>query len=253
MRLPTRRGGATAVARRQTPRSRSRVRRILRLALQASAVAVLASIAAVLVLRWVPPVTSAMMIERWIQAKWQGREYSTHYQWVRWSRLAPWAPLAAVAAEDQRFAEHRGFDVESIQDALEDAERGRRLRGASTISQQVAKNLFLWSGRSYVRKGLEAYFTTLIEALWPKRRILEVYVNIAEMGDGVFGVEAASQRFFHKPASKLRPDEGALLAAVLPNPRRFRVDRPSAFVAERQAWILRQMDQLGGSGYLKQF
>ena len=255
MRLPTRRGGATAVARRTTsrPKSRSRARRILRQALQASAVAVLVSIAAVLVLRWVPPVTSAMMIERWIQAKWQGREYSTRYRWVGWNRVAPWAPLAAVAAEDQRFAEHRGFDMESIQDALEDAERGRRLRGASTISQQVAKNLFLWSGRSYVRKGLEAYFTTLIEALWPKRRILEVYVNIAEMGDGVYGVEAASQRFFRKPASKLRPEEGALLAAVLPNPRRFRVDRPSAFVAERQTWILRQMDQMGGSAYLKRF
>ena len=253
MRLPTRRGGATAVARRPKSRSRSRVRRVLRLAWQATAAAVLVSIAAVLVLRWVPPVTSAMMIERWIQAKWQGREYSTRYHWVGWNRVAPWAPLAAVAAEDQRFAEHRGFDMESIQDAIEDAERGRRLRGASTISQQVAKNLFLWSGRSYVRKGLEAYFTALVEALWPKRRILEVYVNIAEMGDGVFGVEAASQRFFRKPASKLRPEEGALLAAVLPNPRRFRVDRPSAFVAERQSWILRQMEQIGGSAYLKRF
>jgi monofunctional biosynthetic peptidoglycan transglycosylase len=220
---------------------------------QAIAVAVLLSIVAVVALRWVPPVTSAMMIERWIEAKWEGRQYSTRYRWVRWSRIAPSAPLAAVAAEDQRFADHRGFDLESIQDAIEDAERGRRLRGASTISQQVAKNLFLWSGRSYVRKGLEAYFTALIEAFWSKRRILEVYVNIAEMGDGVYGVEAASQRFFRKPASKLRADEAALLAAVLPNPRRFRVDRPSAFVAERQAWILRQMDQLGGTGYFKQF
>ena len=178
---------------------------------------------------------------------------STAYQWVGWNRVAPWAPLAAVAAEDQRFAGHRGFDLASIQDALDDYERGRRLRGASTISQQVAKNLFLWSGRSYVRKGLEAYFTTLIEALWPKRRILEVYVNIAEMGDGVFGVEAASQRFFRKSASKLRSDEAALLAAVLPNPRRFRADRPSAFIAGRQASILRQMEQLGGTAYLKQF
>jgi len=253
MRLSTRRGGATAVARRTPARPRSRVRKILWLALQAIAVAVLVSIAAVLVLRWVPPVTSAMMLERWVEANWQRRQYSARYQWVGWSRVSPWAPLAAVAAEDQRFAEHRGFDLESIHDAIEDAERGRRLRGASTISQQVAKNLFLWSGRSYVRKGLEAYFTALIEALWPKRRILEVYVNIAEMGDGVFGVEAASQRFFRKPASKMRPDEAALLAAVLPNPRRFRADRPTAFVAERQAWILRQMDQLGGSGYLKQF
>ena len=221
--------------------------------LRVAVAAILASIVAVLVLRWVPPITSTVMIERWIEAKWQGRSYDTRYQWVGWNRIAPWAPLAAVAAEDQRFAEHRGFDLESIQDALEDRERGRRLRGASTISQQVAKNLFLWSGRSYVRKGLEAYFTALIEALWPKRRILEVYVNIAEMGDGVFGVEAASQRFYRKPAARLRPDEAALLAAVLPNPHRFRVERASAFVAERQGWILRQMEQLGGAGYLKQF
>ena len=253
MRLPSLRRAVAVVSRKPPARKQSRARRLLRLALEAAAVAVLASIAAVILLRWVPPVTSGMMIERWLEAKWEGRQYSTRYQWVRWDRVAPAAPLAAVAAEDQRFAEHRGFDLESIQDAIEDHERGRRLRGASTISQQVAKNLFLWSGRSYLRKGLEAYFTALIEVLWSKRRILEVYVNIAEMGDGVFGVEAASQRFFRKPASRLRADEAALLAAVLPNPRRFRADRPSAFIAERQAWILRQMDQLGGTAYLKQF
>jgi monofunctional biosynthetic peptidoglycan transglycosylase len=253
MRHPSRRGGVSAVARRPPARSRSRLRKVLRLLLLAAAAALLASVAAVLVLRFLPPVTSAMMVERWIEAKWQGRRYDTRYQWVSWTRVAPWAPLAAVAAEDQRFAEHHGFDLESIQDALDDAERGRRLRGASTISQQVAKNLFLWSGRSYLRKGLEAYFTTLIEALWPKRRILEVYVNIAEMGDGVFGVEAASQRFFRKPASRVRADEAALLAAVLPNPHRFRVDRPSPYVLDRQAWILRQMDQIGGTEYLKRF
>jgi monofunctional biosynthetic peptidoglycan transglycosylase len=194
-----------------------------------------------------------MMVERWLEATWQRRQYTTRYEWVGWDRIAKWAPLAAVAAEDQRFAAHRGFDLESIQDALEDAERGRRLRGASTISQQVAKNLFCWSGRSYVRKGLEAYFTALIEALWPKRRILEVYVNVAEMGDGVFGVQAASQRFFRKTAARLRPEEAALLAAVLPNPHRFRVDRPSAYVADRQAWILQQMALIGGTEYLKQF
>ena len=151
-----------------------------------------------------------------------------------------------IAAEDQNFPTHRGFDVESIQKAIDAAERGRRLRGASTISQQVAKNLFLWSGRSFVRKGLEAYFTVLIELTWPKRRILEVYLNVAELGDGVFGVEAASQRFFKKPAAKLGPSEAALLAAVLPNPIRFRANRPSAYVEERRAWILQQMDQLGG-------
>ena len=248
MRLPSLRR-TVAAARRSRSRPRSRARRLLRVAAGAVAAAFLASAAAVLVLRWVPPVTSAMIVERWIQAKWEGREYSTLYRWVAWDRVAPWAPLAAVAAEDQRFAQHRGFDFESIQDALEDAERGRRLRGASTITQQVAKNLFLWSGRSYVRKGLEAYFTALIETLWPKRRILEVYVNIAEMGDGVFGVEAASQRFFRKPASRLRAEEAALLAAVLPNPQRYRAEAPSPWVRGRAERILGQMQRLG-PGYL---
>ncbi len=162
-------------------------------------------------------------------------------------------PLAVIASEDQRFADHHGFDLDSIQDAVEDHERGRRLRGASTISQQVAKNVFLWPGRSFVRKGLEAYFTVLIEALWPKRRILEVYLNVAEFGDGLFGVEAASQRYFKKPASRLSLEEAAVLAAVLPNPHRLRAGRPSAYVEERRDWILRQMDQLGGVAYMQKF
>lgn len=213
----------------------------------------LASVLGTLLLRFVPPLISGVMIERRIEAWYQGRPYQAVYQWVRWDRVAPWAPLAAVAAEDQQFANHRGFDLASIQNALDEHERGRRLRGASTISQQVAKNLFLWSGRSYLRKGLETYFTALIEVLWSKRRILEVYVNIVELGDGVFGVEAASRRFFGKPASQLRPEDAALLAAVLPNPHRLRVDRPSAFVEERRAWILTQMGQLGGLAYVRQF
>ncbi len=211
------------------------------------------SIVATLLLRWIPPFFSALMVERQVAAVFSRGKYSPTYEWVRWSRISPAAPLAVIAAEDQRFAEHNGFDMESIQDALEAHERGRRLRGASTISQQVAKNMFLWPGRSWVRKGLEAYFTVLIETLWPKRRILEVYLNVAEWGDGVFGVQAASQRYFRKPASRLTADEAALLAAVLPNPHRMRVSRPSGFVEERRAWILRQMDQLGGVGYVKQF
>jgi monofunctional glycosyltransferase len=150
-------------------------------------------------------------------------------------------------------ANHRGFDVESIEKAIDAHERGQRLRGASTISQQVAKNLFLWSGRSYVRKGLEAYFTVLLEFTWSKRRILEVYLNIVELGDGVFGVEAASERYFHKPASRLSTDEAALLAAVLPNPIVLHAGRPSAYVEERRAWIVQQMEQLGGSAYIKRF
>ena len=210
------------------------------------------SVAVTLSLRWVPLPWSALMAERQLAALVQGKRYVPGYRWVGWDRIAKSAPLAVIAAEDQRFAEHHGFDVAAIQKAIDEHERGRRrVRGASTISQQVAKNVFLWPGRSYVRKGLEVYFTLLVETLWPKRRILEVYLNVAEMGDEVFGVEAASRRFFGKPASRLGAGEAALLAAVLPNPHRFRANRPSAFVAQRRDWILRQMDQLGGPEYLR--
>lgn len=204
-------------------------------------------------MRFIPPLTTAVIMERRVSALVHGRTYHADYRWVPWSRISPHAALAVIASEDQNFATHHGFDVESIQKAVDAHERGERLRGASTISQQVAKNLFLWSGRSYVRKGLEAYFTALIEVTWSKRRILEVYLNIVELGDGVFGVEAASLRDFHKPASRLTAEEAALLAAVLPNPIRLRVSRPSAYVEERRGWIVQQMDQLGGVGYIKQF
>ncbi len=206
-----------------------------------------ASLLAVLALRWIPPLTSGVMVERRIDAWVSGTPYSLDYRWTPWTRIAKHAGLAVIAAEDQHFPTHHGFDVESIQQAIDAHEKGERLRGASTISQQVAKNVFLWSGRSFVRKGLEAYFTVLIELMWPKRRILEVYLNVAEMGPGVFGVEAASQRYFRKPASKLTASEAALLAAVLPNPIRLRANRPSAYVEGRRAWILQQMDQLGGT------
>jgi monofunctional biosynthetic peptidoglycan transglycosylase len=230
-----------------------RVRRVLWTILVGAGACVAASVLATLLLRWIPPLFSALMVERHAGAIVSGQRYDAQYEWVGWRKISPAAPLAVIASEDQRFADHHGFDLDSIQDALEDRERGRRLRGASTISQQVAKNMFLWPGRSFVRKGLEAYFTVLIEALWPKRRILEVYLNVAEFGDGLFGVEAASQRYFRKPAARLSADEAATLAAVLPNPHRLRAARPSAYVAERRDWILRQMDQLGGTGYIKQF
>ena len=206
----------------------------------------------VLVLRVVPPWTSAVMMERQLGAWLHGeRAFQLHYHWVPWSRISPSVPLAMVAGEDQKFPYHHGFDFDSIQDAMDDADEGRRLRGASTISQQTAKNLFLWNGRSFVRKGLEAYFTVLIEATWPKQRILEVYVNIAELGDGVYGVGAASERFFHTSPARLDPAQAARLAAVLPSPRRLHADRPSAYVQRRAAWIERQMRQLGGPSYLE--
>jgi len=209
-------------------------------------------VAALLLLRWVPPLTTAFIAQKQVAAWATGdREFRLGYRWTPMREISPYAGLAVVASEDQKFPRHSGFDVEAIEDALEDRERGRRVRGASTISQQVAKNLFLWPGRSFVRKGLEAYLTVLIEALWPKRRILEVYLNIAEMGPGTFGVGAASRRFFGKEPRALTPGEAALLAAVLPNPRRLHADRPSTYVRSRAGWIRRQMDQLGGPSYLE--
>jgi monofunctional biosynthetic peptidoglycan transglycosylase len=210
-----------------------------------------ASALVVLLLRWVPvPLTSFMLQDRLGALLSHQKDYGFAHDWVAWNDISPNVAVAVVASEDQKFAYHLGFDVESIDKALQEARRGRRLRGASTISQQVAKNLFLWPGQSWVRKGFEVWFTVLIEAFWPKQRILQVYLNSAEFGAGVWGVEAASQRFFDKSARRLSRQEAALLAAVLPNPKRLRVDAPSAYVRSRQAWILGQMSALGGSAYL---
>jgi monofunctional biosynthetic peptidoglycan transglycosylase len=200
-------------------------------------------------LRWVDPPTSAFMAQRQFELWTQGSASRVRYDWVDWRHIAPSVPLAAVAAEDQHFPRHMGFDLDAIADAVSERGEGGRVRGASTISQQVAKNLFLWSGRSWVRKGLEVYLTVIIEALWPKRRILEVYVNIAQFGDSVYGVGAASQAYFAKTPARLSTGEAALLAAVLPNPVRYRVASPSAYVYNRAAWIHGQMRQLG-YGYL---
>lgn len=196
---------------------------------------------------------SAVMLERQIGAWLSGDfHYVAHSDWVGMDEISPWMGLAAIAAEDQKFPEHWGFDVSAIEKALAHNERQEnRVRGASTLSQQTAKNLFLWDGRSWLRKGLEAGLMVGIETVWSKKRILTVYLNIAEFGEGTFGVEAASRRYFHKPASKLTASEAALLAAVLPNPIRFRADAPSGYVRSRQAWILRQMRQLGGEGFMQ--
>ena len=197
---------------------------------------------------------SAVMIERQLGAWLSGDfGYVAHSDWVSMDEISPWMGLAVIAAEDQKFPDHWGFDVSAIEKALAHNERNEnRIRGASTLSQQTAKNLFLWDGRSWVRKGLEAGLTLGIETVWSKKRILTVYLNIAEFGDGVFGVEAASQRYFHKPASRLSLSEAALLAAVLPNPLRFKANAPSGYVRSRQAWIMRQMRQLGGESFMRE-
>jgi monofunctional glycosyltransferase len=205
----------------------------------------------VLLLRWVPPFCSALMIENRITSWFTAGDYTARYDWVPMEKISPNMGVAVAAAEDQQFADHFGFDVKAIEKAMVYNEKHRKTRGASTISQQTAKNLFLWSDRSWVRKGFEAYFTLLIEMLWSKERILEVYLNIVEFGDGVYGAEAAAQYYFHKPAKNLTASEAALLAAVLPNPHRMKVEAPSARVRGRQAWILNQMNQLGGKQYIK--
>jgi monofunctional biosynthetic peptidoglycan transglycosylase len=225
-------------------------RRRLRLLAWLVATLLAASVLPVLLLRWIDPPTSAFMLSRRFEA-WRDDQpgFVLRQRWVDAAAISPELPIALVAAEDQKFPQHDGFDVEAIREALDEQGDGSG-RGASTISQQVAKNLFLWSGRSWVRKGLEAYYTVLIEAAWPKARILEVYANIAEFGDGIYGAEAAAQAFFRKPAARLSAQESALLAAVLPNPRVLRVAAPSGYVRRRQAWIARQVRQLGGPAYL---
>ena len=209
----------------------------------------LVTVAAVVTMRWVDPPTSMFMLTSRIGGVFD-KDYHFRHEWRDWDQVSKEAALAVVAGEDQMFPIHNGFDFKQIDKALQDRERGRRVRGASTISQQVAKNLFLWQGQSWIRKGIEAGITVLIEMTWSKRRILEVYLNIAEFGRGTYGVEAASQRFFHKGASRLNRSDAALLAAVLPNPRRYRANPPTGYVAQRAEWIERQAAQLGGPSYL---
>ncbi len=243
---------ARAPGRRPAPRRDRIAAALLKFLGWALLVWVLLTVTPVLLLRWLPPLTSAFMVEARIAA-WQAHEraYRTDFRWVSLEQISPNAAIAVIAAEDQQFPFHAGFDFNSIREAVRASEHGKRLRGASTISQQVAKNLFLWPGHSFLRKGLEAYFTVLLETLWPKERILEVYLNIAQFGDGIYGVQAAAERFWHKPALRLSAAEAASLAAVLPNPQRLHAERPSRYVLARRDWILAQMRELGGSSYLR--
>ncbi len=226
-------------------------RRVARVLAGALLAAMVASIVAVAAFRWLPvPMTAFMAAER-LAARAEATPLDQKQAWVPWEHISPHAAVAVIAAEDQKFAVHDGFDFQAIEKAVTDAQRGRRLRGASTLTQQVAKNLFLWSGQSWVRKGLEAWFTIWIEMLWPKQRILEVYLNVAQFGRGTWGVEAASRRYFGKPAAQLTRHEAALLAAVLPSPTRYRVVNPGPYVRQRQQWILGQMSRLGGPRLLE--
>ena len=231
-------------------------RRLVRWTLIGALVAFLVTALPVVALRWVNPWYSAFMLDAALDARREGRvNYRTDYRWANLEHISPHAAVAVIASEDQFFPFHAGFDFKSIREAIrynekQSTKRRPRMRGASTISQQVAKNLFLWSGRGYVRKGLEAYFTMLIELTWPKERILEVYLNIAQFGDGIYGVESASLRYWHVHARQLNREQAATLAAVLPSPLRFHANAPSTYVVNRRDWILSQMRGLGGASYL---
>lgn len=209
------------------------------------------SLVLVLVFRFVPVPFTFLMLQRCVEQKMDGKEMKLEKDWVSLKKISNHLQLAVVASEDQNFLFHSGFDLEAIEKAMKYNERQQkrkrpRMRGASTISQQCAKNVFLWQGRNFIRKGFEVYFTALIEILWSKQRIMEVYLNVIEMGDGIYGAEAASQAYFHRSASSLSPAQAALLAVCLPNPRKFKPSNPSGYILRRQAFILRQMDQLGG-------
>jgi monofunctional biosynthetic peptidoglycan transglycosylase len=212
----------------------------------------LVPVATIVTLRWLPvPFSSFMLIRQVERLGFGGNVPPIHYQWVNLEHVSPLMALAVIAGEDQRFLDHWGLDVQAIKQAIDyNSSHARKMRGASTISQQTAKNLFLWGERSLLRKGMEAGLTLCLEILWPKKRILEVYLNIAEFGDGIYGVQAASVYLLHTSPAHLTRRQAALLAAVLPNPRRFRADRPSSFVLGRAQWIETNMARLGGTRYL---
>ncbi|NML19959.1 monofunctional biosynthetic peptidoglycan transglycosylase [Pseudoflavitalea sp. G-6-1-2] len=189
--------------------------------------------------KWVDPPITLTQLGSWITGNGLKRDY------VDMDEMSPYAKLAVISSEDQLYPDHSGFDWKHIEKAMEyNKRKPGRVRGASTISQQVAKNVFLWQGRSWIRKGLEVYFTFMIEKIWGKKRILEMYLNISEMGPGIFGIEAASQEYFKKPAKQLSRQEAAMIAACLPNPKKFTVKPMSAFVAGKYPWVMRQMNNL---------
>ena len=226
------------------------IKKILRKTAKWLLIIAVLSLLPIIILRWAPTPGSMLMVERWYAAKQSDQPIEIQYQWRPYEQIPSNMKMAVIAAEDQRFAEHHGFDLKAIRAAVEHNMQGGSLRGASTLSQQVAKNLFLWSGRSYLRKGLEAWFTLWIEVLWPKQRILEMYLNIAEWDRGVFGVDAAARNHFNIGASYLSDRQASQLAAVLPSPLNWDAAQPPAHAQRRAIWIQRQMRQLGGRHYL---
>ncbi len=205
------------------------------------------SIGLTILYRFVPVPVTPLMIIRCVQQKQEGKDMKLKNDWLSYDEISPALPLSVVAAEDQLFLDHYGFDFNAIEKALKNNEKKskrKKMKGASTISQQTAKNVFLWPSRTWVRKGFEVYFTGLIEIIWSKQRILEVYLNVVEMGDGVYGAEAAARHHFKKSAAKLSRSEAAAIAACLPNPRKWSASKPTGYTSGRQAWILRNMNNI---------
>lgn len=208
--------------------------------------ALLLSVLLVLGLRWVDPSTSSFMLQRQWQA-WRADEsgFELSHQWVDYPRISPNLVHSVIASEDQTYLQHHGFDLDAIREVLDLRAEGSSRRGASTITQQTAKNLFLWPGRSWVRKGMEAWLTVLMEAMLSKQRIIELYLNVAEFGDGIYGAQAAAIELFDSGADRLTAQQAALLAARLPSPKTYPIDPPSDYMLERAAWIRQQVRQLG--------
>lgn len=203
----------------------------------------------VLLYKFINPPITFLMVQRAVERKVDGKTWKIEKKWKNFEELSYNLKKAALAGEDANFLKHNGFDFEAIELAFQKNQKGKKMRGGSTISQQTAKNVFLWPGRSYVRKGFEAYFTFLIELFWSKNRILEVYLNVIEMGDGIYGAESASETYFNKPASSLLKGEASLIVAVLPNPRKWSPAKPTAYIYHRQSLILRNMRLLGNTKF----
>lgn len=203
------------------------------------------SIVSVIIFRWVPVPITPLMLIRGCEQVADGKSFTIGHDWVPAEEISPKLQLAVVCSEDQNYLKHFGFDFKAIEKAMNENEKGRRVRGGSTITQQTAKNVFLWPGRSYIRKAFEAWFTLLIEVFWSKERIMEVYLNSIEMGDGVYGCEAAAQYWFHKPAKSLSKDEAAAIAAILPSPLHYKANPANAYITKRKAWIKQQMNFWG--------
>ena len=206
---------------------------------------VAASLFGVILFRFVNPPFTWLMIQRGFEQKADGKEWKIDKKWVDFEDIADPMKRAAVAAEDQTFLENHGFDFKAIEKAIQKNQKSKKLIGGSTITQQTAKNVFLYPGRSFVRKGFEAWFTVLIEAFWSKKRVMEVYLNVIEMGDGIYGIEAASQAYFHKPASQLTNRQAAAIAVIFPNPRRWSATKPTRYLKHRQYLIMKNMRRLG--------